>query len=124
MAKCNPNGGNDSHILTAKKIDLTSETYKPNIYYVYRIEDEKDKDVYKVADGAFDSNEQYYDIVPAESGTEVKVKFDSYTFKGFDPPGYEGKENPTGVSIKSVEISSYANIYSKDTKNYRMAKML
>lgn len=52
------------------------------------------------------------------------VHFDPYTFKGFSPPGYEGKSSPTGISLEGVTISRYAGDYDKDTYEYRMAKML
>ena len=75
--------------------------------------------------------------------------FEPYTFKGFNPPGYEGEENPTGISLKGVTVSAYATDkqldadgkwmydeegkiiksdtpvpYTHDTYEYRMAKML
>lgn len=120
MSASNPNGGNDDHILTAERIVLTAETYKPNTYYIYNVA----SNVYEISSGAFNSSENYYNIIPAESGTGVSVKFDTYTFKGFDPPGYEGKPNPTGISLKGKKVTAYAGTYTKDTKQYRMAKML
>ena len=49
-------------------------------------------------------------------------------FEGFDPPGYEGTENPSGISLKGFEISNYMTTpdhpYTHDTKEYRIAKML
>ena len=49
-------------------------------------------------------------------------------FQGFDPPGYEGTENPSGISLKGYEISTYmtepGKPYTHDTKEYRIAKML
>lgn len=120
MAASNPNGGNDDHILTSKMVDLTAETYKPNTYYKFDIAN----GVYLIASGAFDSSTVYYEIIPAAEGVGVSVKFEPYTFKGFDPPGYEGKENPTGISLKGTTINEYAGTYTNDTKQYRMAKML
>lgn len=52
------------------------------------------------------------------------VTYGEYTFKGFDPPGYEGKKNPTGISLKGTTITKYAGTYTHDTYEYRMAKML
>lgn len=52
------------------------------------------------------------------------VTYGEYTFKGFDPPGYEGKENPTGISLKGTTVTKYAGTYTHDTHEYRMAKML
>ena len=59
-----------------------------------------------------------------EEELETPITFESYTFKGFDPPGYEGKPNPTGISLKGFEITKYAKTYTHDTKEYRIAKML
>lgn len=120
MADSNPNGGVDEHILTAERVVLTAETYCPNTYYIFNVAE----GVYQISTGSFNSSENYYKIVPAVKGTEVKVRFEPYTFKGFDPPGYEGKTNPTGKSLKGTKIESYAGEYTHDTKNYRMAKML
>ena len=56
---------------------------------------------------------------------EVPVEYSQpKVFEGFDPPGYEGTENPSGVSLKGYEISSYVGKYTHDTKEYRIAKML
>ena len=56
---------------------------------------------------------------------EEPVTFDTnYVFKGFDPPGYEGTANPTGISLKGLEISKYKQTYTHDTKDYRIASML
>jgi hypothetical protein len=75
----------------------------------------------------FDGSQTYYKIIAgkAEDGdTPAQVKFDTYTFKGFDPPGYEGKTNPSEVTLKGFQVSSYAGIYTNDTREYRIAKML
>ena len=120
MAASNPNGGVENHILTKELVNLTAETYKPNTYYIY----DAAKSAYVIASDAFNSGQNYYNIVPAVDGDGISVAFDTYTFKGFDPPGYEGKSNPTGVSLKGTKISDYAGVYTHDTKNYRMAKML
>lgn len=120
MAASNPRGGNDDHILTAERVVLTENTYVPNTYYIYNIAE----DVYIISSGEFSSTENYYKIVPATEGTGITVQFEPYTFKGFEPPGYEGKENPTGISLKGTKISTYAGTYTNDTEQYRMAKML
>lgn len=152
MAASNPKGGNDEHILTAERVTLTADIYKPNTYFIFNVAD----GVYTIATGAFNASENYYKIVPAKEGTGVKVVFEPYTFKGFDPPGYEGKVNPTGVSLKGTTINTYSTTkvtevpklgpdgeqevdekgnpvyekvytsvpYTHDTYEYRMAKML
>lgn len=104
MAASNPKGGNDEHILTAERVALTADTYAPNTYYIYNIAD----NVYTIATGVFSSSENYYKIVPAKEGTGIRVVFEPYTFKGFDPPGYEGKTNPTGISLKGTTIKTYS----------------
>lgn len=56
---------------------------------------------------------------------ETPVTFsEDYVFKGFNPPGYEDAENPTGISLKGQKISKYKGTYTHDTKEYRIAKML
>ena len=62
-------------------------------------------------------------LVDAE-GNPTTVTFENKKFEGFDPPGYEGTPNPSGVSLKGYEESAYAGTYDKDTKEYRIAKML
>lgn len=62
-------------------------------------------------------------LVDAE-GNPTTVTFEKKRFEGFDPPGYEGTPNPSGISLKGYEESSYAGTYDKDTKEYRIAKML
>ena len=52
------------------------------------------------------------------------VTYGDYTFKGFDPPGYEGKVNPSGISLKGLKITEYSGTYTHDTREYRIAKML
>lgn len=56
---------------------------------------------------------------------ETPVTFENdFIFQGFDPPGYEGKTNPTGISLKGQKITKYKKTYTHDTKEYRIAKML
>jgi hypothetical protein len=70
---------------------------------------------------------------------ETPVEFTTYTFKGFDPPGYEGKENPTGVSLKGFKFLPFPELqqfrgegevkeaylrFTHDTHEYRITKML
>ena len=45
-------------------------------------------------------------------------------FIGFDPPGYEGTNNPTGISLKGFKTEAYMGEYTHDTKEYRIAKMI
>ena len=104
MAASNPRGGNDEHILTAEMVTLTATTYVPNTYYIYNVAD----NVYTIATGEFNASTVYYKIVPAAEGTPVSVVFEPYTFKGYEPPGYEGKANPTGVSLKGTTIRTYS----------------
>ena len=59
-----------------------------------------------------------------ETGNPITVEYKTYEFKGFDPPGYEGTPNPSGVSLKGFKVSAYNGEYTHDTYEYRMAKML
>lgn len=52
------------------------------------------------------------------------VTYGAYTFKGFNPPGYENAESPTGITLKGFTVNTYAGTYTHDTYEYRMAKML
>ena len=36
------------------------------------------------------------------------VEYGPYTFKGFDPPGFEGTESPTGISLKGTTVKQYS----------------
>ena len=51
-------------------------------------------------------------------------EYGPYTFKGFSPPGYEGKDSPTGITLKGFTVNTYVGSYTHDTYEYRMAKML
>ena len=104
MAASNPKGGNDEHILTAEMVTLTADTYSPNTYYIFNVAD----NVYTIATGEFNTSTVYYKIIPAAEGTPVSVVFEPYTFKGYEPPGYEGKANPTGISLKGTTIRTYS----------------
>jgi hypothetical protein len=53
-----------------------------------------------------------------------KVVYEKYKFKGFEPPGGLVDPNPTGVTLKDLEISDFAGEYTHDTHEYRIAKML
>ena len=106
MVESNPRGGNDEYILKAYKKTLTAATYKKNCYFV-KNEDGK----YIKAINDFDNNETYYEIkggVQVEGDELIEVLFDNYTYKGFDPPGYEGTENPTGVSLKGTVETAFS----------------
>lgn len=60
-----------------------------------------------------------------EHGDPTPVIFpENYTFKGFDPPGYEGATNPTGISLKGFTTNRFGGEYTHDTYEYRIAKML
>ena len=52
------------------------------------------------------------------------VTYGPKEFQGFNPPGYDSSENPSGVSLKGFVVTDYAGTYTKDTYNYRIAKML
>lgn len=120
MAASNPKGGNKDYILTKELVNLTTETYKPNTYYIY----DASRSAYVIASDAFNSGQNYYNIIPAADGDGISVAFDSYTFKGFDPPGFKGQASPTGKTLKGTTIHTYAGTYTKDSYEYRMAKML
>ena len=55
---------------------------------------------------------------------DEEITYGAYTFKGFDPPGYEGKPSPTGITLKGLTVDSYSGTYNTDSYEYRMAKML
>lgn len=55
---------------------------------------------------------------------DTPATYEAYTFKGFDPPGYKGTENPSGITLKGLTISDFAKTYTHDTAEYRIAKML
>ena len=59
-----------------------------------------------------------------EEDLPAPVTYGTKTFAGFDPPGYEGTTNPSGTSLRGFVETSYAGTYTKDTKEYRIAKML
>ena len=39
---------------------------------------------------------------------DTPVTYGAYRFKGFDPPGYKGTENPSGITLKGLTISDFA----------------
>lgn len=110
MAASNPNGGDATKELKANSISLTADTYKPNIYFVLNSDG-----YYEKAEGVFDSATTYYEISTSGDGPTASVVFAPYTFKGFDPPGYEGKENPTGISLKGSTVSAYSSTKVTET---------
>ena len=117
-----PNGYKASRVLQAEIANLNENSYKKNVYF---IQNNEGKYIKALED--YDSTKTYYNIVAVEpkgGETLIEVEFDKYTFKGFDPPGYEGTANPSKVSLKDLEVSDFKGIYSHDTKNYRIAKML
>ena len=106
MAASNPKGGNAEHILKATAANVDATTYKKNVYFIQDADGNYIKDI-----GDFDSSKTYYTIAGAarQDGDElINVLFDSYTYKGFDPPGYEGAANPTGISLKGVKETKYS----------------
>lgn len=116
-----PSGFKPSRILQAEVADVNAKTYKKNVYFI------KVDGKYIKALEDFDNATTYYNIVAIDpEGDEalIQVKFEPYTFKGFDPPGYEGTENPTKISLKGFIVNDFADVYSYDTQNYRIAKML
>lgn len=116
-----PNGFKASRILQAQVAEVDATTYKKNIYFI-----ESDGKYIKALND-FDSATTYYNIIavdPEGDETIIQVEFKPYIFKGFDPPGYEGTENPTKISLKGFTVNDFAGIYTHDTQNYRMAKML
>ena len=129
MASCDPspksaehpNGYKASQILQPEVANLDATTYKKNVYFI------KENNKYIKAMNDFDSAQTYYNIIAVEpQGDEetIEVVFGDYTFKGFDPPGYEGTENPSKVSLKDFIVTDFSGSYTHDTKNYRIAKML
>lgn len=134
MAASNVKGGNAEHILKATVAEVTSDTYKKNVYYIQNANGE-----YVKALGDYSSTTTYYNISAGEAaeGEEpVTVVYGSYTFKGFDPPGYEGQPNPTGVSLKGKASFPFEDLhvadadgksvikFTHDTEEYRTMKML
>jgi hypothetical protein len=105
MASCDPspksaehpNGYKASQILQPEVVNVNATTYKKNVYFI------KENNQYIKAMNDFDSAQTYYNIIAVEpQGNEetIEVVFENYTFKGFDPPGYEGTENPSKISLK------------------------
>jgi hypothetical protein len=116
-----PSGFKASRILQAQVAEIDATTYKKNVYFV-----ERDGKYVKALED-FDSATTYYNIIAVDpEGDEIliEVEFEPYTFKGFDPPGYEGTENPTKISLKTFTVDEFAGVYTHDTQNYRVAKML
>lgn len=129
MASCDPSpksaehpsGYKASQILQPEVANVNTTTYKKNVYFI------KENNQYIKAVNDFDSTQTYYNIIAVEpqGGEEtIEVVFGEYTFKGFDPPGYEGTENPSKISLKDFTVTEFAGTYTHDTQNYRIAKML
>lgn len=65
------------------------------------------------------------ELLVDEEGNAAPVTYPAtYTFRGFDPPGYEGKTNPTGISLKGFTTTRFGGQYTHDTYEYRIAKLL
>ena len=106
MCASNPKGGNANNILKATAANVTADTYKKNVYFIQNADG-----AYVKAVDNYDSSKTYYTIAGAaqQEGDElINVLFDAYTFKGFDPPGYEGATNPSGISLKGVKETLYS----------------
>ena len=125
---------NAEHWMT-KTIDMTQfDLEKP--YHEFRYPDGNDKATIEQKQAWIDfvdwmahSDPSPYDEKDhpyGYTGEELPspITYEAYTFRGFDPPGYEGKINPTGISLKGSTVSTYAGTYTHDTYEYRMAKML
>lgn len=52
------------------------------------------------------------------------VTYGTKIFRGFNPPGFEDGSKGSGVSLKGFSTAKYAGTYDKDTKEYRIAKMI
>lgn len=106
MVASNPNGANEEHILKATAADIDAASYKKNVYYIQDTEGN-----YVKSTGAFDSGKTYYTIsgaVKQDGDTLINVLFDNYTYKGFNPPGFENAPNPTEVSLKDTVETKYS----------------
>ena len=115
-----PSGYNPTYILKAEAAEIDENTYENNVYFIQV--DGK----YKKAIGDFNVSETYYTIsaVKPQDGDEpVEVIFDSYKFKGFNPPGYKNATKAK-VTLQDFEVTEYAGTYTHDTQEYRIAKML
>lgn len=112
MASMHPKGATNLP-LKRKNMNLTESSYVVNKYYIVNENGELEK-----ATGNFDNNLTYFDLEPdtskaVEDESDEKVVYSNYTFKGFDPPGYEGTVNPTGVSLKGTTIKTYSTTKSQ-----------
>ncbi len=105
MVASNPLGYNDSKILKAKAETLTADTYKKNVYFI-----KNENNQYIKAINDYSEGQNYYSIysaTPAEDDELIEVLFDAYTYKGFNPPGYEDAELPE-VSIHGQVENKYS----------------
>ena len=106
MSSSNPNGADATRILKATAATVDASNYKKNVYFVQDANGN-----YAKATGDFDSSKTYYTIrsaVAQEGDTTINVVFDNYTYKGFNPPGYENAPNPTEVSLKGTVETKYS----------------
>jgi hypothetical protein len=88
MADSNPAAADSTKILQAVPVDFSKESFVKNKFYVLNNEGKYIKSFEDYNEGT-----TYYNIIakkPTGSEQLIEVLFDSYTFKGFDPPGYEG----------------------------------
>lgn len=88
MADSNPAAADSTKILQAVPVDFSKEPFVKNKFYVLNNEGK-----YIKSFEDYNESTTYYNIIakkPTGSEQLIEVLFDSYTFKGFDPPGYEG----------------------------------
>lgn len=113
MAAMHPKGATNLP-LKRKVVSLTADTYVANKYYITT-----EEGYLKKATSDFNSSLLYYDLEPDTSKTVddegiEEVVYDSYKFVGFDPPGYEGTTNPSGVTLKGTVVKTYATTKTQE----------
>ena len=105
MVASNPSGYDNTKILKAKTETLTSSTYKKNVYFI-----KNDNDQYIKSLGDYDSSKTYYSIysgVQSDSDELIEVLFDPYTYKGFNPPGFED-DDFSEITVKGQTENKYS----------------
>ena len=119
---------NAEHWMTTH-VDMTAydELESRDPFYEFRYPDGNDEATTEQKQAFLDFVNWMCDCNPAAATGEdlpSSETYGEYKFKGFDPPGFEGKANPTGISLKGYTEKTYAGTYTKDTYERRMAKML
>lgn len=102
-------------------------TDKKSMEYEFRYPDGNDKATNEQKQAFIDFEHWMANSNPKAATNEPlekEITYSSYTFKGFNPPGYEGQESPTGITLKGFTTNAYSGTYTHDTYKYRMAKML